>query len=281
MKPIVIFLGEGTFSESTFREASKVYGVPTISQSTVIRVDSNDEIIPTLARNPNAYACIGVETDAGGRITKTINSMAAQKPFDLIVIGCLRRKIQIGIHSHSDTHPAEIIGVMGHDQALIACKRSIERLGISTRLPVGNNGIGLTEISQNPNYKNWAALGPNETASELGLRTLNSNFGDSETNTSFLILHNGTGHKSVTSTENRCLIFVNLEDQPSELYNFLGLLIEFNVKYVQTLKRSGKNLRFSIEVDVPKEKVGKFNRLKSEIIKAGEEVWIVGPYECR
>jgi prephenate dehydratase len=281
MKPIVIFLGEGTFSEGTFREASFIYEIPRIHESDVIRLDSNDEIIPTLARTPGAYACIGIETDTGGRIRKTIDSIAAETPFKLTVIGCLRRNILIGIHTHNDTHPSEIIGVIGHDQALLACKASIKKLGITKKLPVGNNGIGLTEIACNPNYKNWAALGPNETAGELGLRTLNSNFGDAKTYTSFLILHNGNDHKSKTSNENRCLIFFSLNDKPGELVSFLGLLTDFNVLYIQGMKKDGLDYRFSVEIEIPQSQLGKFGRLRSEIVKTGEKVWILGPYERR
>lgn len=281
MKSTVIFLGEGTFSESAFRSATEIYGLPKIKDSDVLRLDSNDEIIPTLSRIPGAFACIGVETDAGGRIRKTIDSFASQQPFDLTVVGCLRRKIQIGLHTRRDTHPSEIVGIMGHDQALIACKKSIKKLGITKTMPVGNNGIALSEIAHNSEYKNWAALGPNDTAEEFSLRTHNPNFGDAETFTSFLILHHGTEILSVKSTENRCLIFFSLTDEPGQLVNFLGLLTEFNLLYIQGLKRNGLGYRFSIEIEVPKNKISKFNNLRNQLSKTGSMVWILGPFERR
>lgn len=281
MRPTVIFLGEGTFSESAFKSAAEIYDVPKIKDSDVLRLDSNDEIIPTLSRIPGAFACIGVETEARGRIRKTIDSFASQQPFNLTVLGCLRRKIQIGIHSHPDTHPSEFVGIMGHDQALIACKKSIKKLGITKVMPVGNNGIALSEITQNQEYRKWAALGPNDTAEELSLRTHNPNFGDAETFTSFLILHHGTEIPSVRSAENRCLIFFSLTDEPGQLVNFLGLLTEFNLLYIQGLKRNGLGYRFSIEIEVPKNKIGRFNNLRSQLLNTGSMVWILGPYERR
>ncbi len=282
MKPTVILLGRKTFSERTFIKAGKIYKVPLLKHSKIIRVDNNREILPTLSQNPGAYSCLAIGTDSGGRIRSNFDSFSAEKPFGLTVIGCLKERIRIGLHIHPDTHPTDLIGVIGHDQAIPACRKSIAGIGVNRTMIVGNNGIGISEVAENPAYKNWAALGPIEKASEKGLHTLKEDFGDNPTFTSFLIIHHGSEVLSTRGERNCCLIFFNLTNQTGELMNFLKIFSEasINLLYIQSYKQE-TGYRFAMEVDVPRHKLSTFKQISSKIQTSAENVWILGPYECR
>jgi prephenate dehydratase len=280
MKPKIILLGSRTFSTQAYAKASGIYSVPDPEKSTIIRVLNNEEILPKLAKNPGAYACMAINTNSGGKIVPNVDSFIEQIPFDLTVLGSLEERIFIGLHKHKDVSPGELVGVMGHDRALAACENSIKSLGLKRQIATGNNDEAIRSVSNNPDNKNWAALGPKESASKNELTTMWEDFGDSQTFTTFLIMHHGTSRVSEKSEKNKCWIFFDLLNKPESLANFLSLVSPFNLTYIRSTHQSGDEYRFGIELEIPRNQVSLFQSKVSDIRKAGSNVWILGPYQC-
>lgn len=276
----IILLGKGTFTEKAYENASRIFEIPDISNSQILRVDRNEQIIPLLRQNEGAYSCLPIKTHARGKITTNIRSLLITAPFNLVVIGGMKERIKIGLHMKKEARHSDIDGLIGHEEALSVCMRLMQEHGITEIISVENNSLGMEMVRGDRKYKNWAALGPNQTAQDLGLVTLNKDCGDFPTYTSFLILHHGASHVSKLGDMNSALLFFTLKNKPGAICEITKLLAEFQLRYIQQSNHLGEKMnRFAIEVEISKGQILNFHKAQQKIREVAEDLWVLGPYE--
>lgn len=279
----VVVLGPvgATFSFGAYHDASRMFGVsPGLQKTEFVSVKTNADIVTELVRSSDpCQAILAVDTVVGGKVEESLTSLVGllgvSKP--PVVVGALRKRIHFALMSHVPLH--QVVGVVGHEKALLACRQKLLGMRVETRV-VPSNGEAIERVAWKDGYGNWAALGPAESATDYGLTVLESASEDAPATTSFLLLSNRE-EKPVPKRRNKVIVIFRLGHRPGALAQAIGTLEDFNMTGIHSSYTGNGTYDFLAELECSHDEIPRCRKALNLFESLTEKSVVLGPFPVR
>ena len=286
----ITFLGPvgATFSHDAYNVLAEIYNAPKvvrgIAETNCKPASANGEILNMIAEH-GGYGAIAMETLAEGRVTEPLESFIEllqkfdQKSCPFHIVGAVKMKLHFCLMVQSCNQNRAVKKIVAHAKSLGACKENILRASAETKT-VNSNGEAARLIAEDPEYKNWAALGPKSAAEKYGLEILNPAFEDGEAVTTFFLIAPKEETMRV-GKNNRALIICRLKHQSGSLVKALQALASENLNLIQihSVHIRNHSYDFGIEIDVPENQIAGMTKAIKKFEGCVEKFLLFGPFE--
>ncbi|MFA6446163.1 MAG: prephenate dehydratase domain-containing protein [Candidatus Paceibacterota bacterium] len=288
-KTAVVTLGSSgaTFSSAAYKLLANIHGVESNPDNIeFLSVDTNSKVIRRmLSVHPESshfqsdvFGVLAVETMADGKIDESLNTFVTllenENPSRISIIGAIRQKINLALMAKVDMN--EIVGVVGHERALGACKENLSRLGVEQRI-VDNNEEASMRVSWKHGYEKFAALGPAFAGEKYGLKVINSTFEDTEAVTTFVLLKTGDAILKPCES-NKILAVFRLKHIPGALAQVLYLLRQYNLTNMHSVYTGNGTYDFLIELECPFCQIENCLSVFSRVREVTQKLLTFGPF---
>lgn len=221
-----------------------------------------------LATTGKAIASIAVHTGLGGRVDESfwpfiglLDMPVAKRQFK--IVGAFKMPIKFVLMVNKGASISGIKHIVGHNQALIACRRSIGGLkGVTADEVMSSEDAALSIRGR----MDFAALGSAQCAAQSGYAVLDEDFGGEGAVTTFYVLAKGLNKiQTPQSDTHRVLVAASLSYEVGSLLKLLEPLRHYNLTHLtSTQLRSG--VGFGLELDVPKGEVDNVVAVLSKLV---------------
>lgn len=180
----------------------------------------NDEILERVGRD-KCFGVVPIENSSAGLVSEVVRFWLkwAEVWLDLNVIG----EILLPIEHHLLVHPSiqqveELSGVMSHPQALAQCAKSLDRLGLKTRIPSASTAGAAAEVATNSASRSVGAIASRLAGELNGLRVISQHIEDCSGNATRFHLVARRTLPSPTGNDRTAIIFC-VPNRPRALLN--------------------------------------------------------------
>ncbi|HIE34118.1 MAG TPA: prephenate dehydratase [Candidatus Altiarchaeales archaeon] len=223
-KDMIAVLGpRGTFTEIAARRVFR--------NSDFIYCDTVNEVFESVLKNTD-FGVVAIENSLEGSINTTMDCLME---YDVKIVREIIIDINLCLISSSETSENEITGIISHPHALAQARKFLRKEFPDTKLQ--RHESTAAAIRELKNLRDYAAIGPKETAIEYGLKILREHIEDAKSQTRFIVIskkENSEGKANKTS-----IIFA-LKDRPGALYHFLGEFAKRDINLTKIESRPSK-----------------------------------------
>ena len=291
----ITFLGPvgATFSHDAYNVLAEIYDAPKvvrgITETNCVPASANGEILGMITEY-GGYGAIAMETLAEGRVTEPLESFiellqkfdnhsGSKKSCPFHIVGAVKMRLHFCLMVQSGNQAGVVKKIVAHAKSLGACKKNVLRAGAETKT-VNSNGEAARLIAEDPEYKNWAALGPKSAAEKYGLEILNPAFEDGEAVTTFFLIAPKEELVRI-GKNNRALIVCRLKHQSGSLVKALQVLASENLNLIQihSVHIANHSYDFAIEIDVPENQIAGMAKAMKKFGGCVEKFLLFGPFE--
>ena len=282
----ITFLGPvgATFSHQAYAMLAKIYGAPKDDAHLLVPAHSNAEIVSMIIAH-GGYGSIAMETRAEGRVAEPLESFIDllskyqdEQQCPIQIIGAYKMKLNFALMVRDGMSREQIKGIIAHPKALGACKQHIQAMNISTATSP-SNGTAAQDVSSNPVYAEYGALGPISAAHKYGLTAIDHSFEDQEAITTFFLLGNKT-YKIILGAEQRCLIVFKTHHVAGAIVDALIPFKQAGINLIQihSVHAGNGTYGFAVETECPKSQVGALMESLKDFRKNVQQSIVLGPF---
>lgn len=244
-KARIVFQGvEGAYSQQAMTE---YFG----SQCDSFHVDTWKDAMEAIKSKEADFAVLPIENSSAGIVSENYDLLVE---YDNYIVGEQILHIRHALMGTGEAELKDITSVYSHPQALMQCGDYLQEHGEWEKISMKNTAMAAKKIMEDGNI-HQAAIASALTAEIYGLKILDENISNSETNaTRFIIVTNKRiGTKRICAkSANRISICFQTEHKSGSLYHMLSHFIynNINMTNIQSRPIRDKNWEYRFFVDI-------------------------------
>ncbi|MBQ8625167.1 MAG: prephenate dehydratase [Agathobacter sp.] len=241
----IVFQGvEGAYSQQAMTE---YFG----AQCDSFHVETWKDAMEAIKSGQADFAVLPIENSSAGIISENYDLLVE---YDNYIVGEQTIHIRHSLIGLPEAELTDISCVYSHPQALMQCSNYLSSHSEWDKISMENTAVAAKKIKEDGNIRH-AAIASRLTAQLYGLKILDENLSDSETNaTRFIIVTNKRicDKKICAKTANRISICFEVAHTSGALYHMLSHFIynNINMTNIQSRPIKDKNWEYRFFIDI-------------------------------
>ena len=236
----IVFQGvEGAYSQQAMME---YFGTECDS----FHVDTWKDAMEAISNGKADFAVLPIENSTAGIISENYDLLVE---YDNYIVGEQIIHIRHALLGLEEASITDIRSVYSHPQALMQCNEFLYDKSNWEKISMKNTALAAKKVKEDGD-KTQAAIASALTADIYGLKILDQNISNSETNaTRFIIVSN---HKICQENSNKISICFEIAHESGSLYHMLSHFIynHINMTNIQSRPIKNKNWEYRFFVDI-------------------------------
>ena len=191
------------------------------------------------------YGVLPIENSTAGSVNQVYDLM---REHNFYIVKSVRIPVSHCLVASPETNLKDIKEIISHDQALMQCKRYLEKFKGVTLTSASNTAVAASTVLDSKR-KDLAAICSRECAELYGLKILESSVQDSEGNyTRFIVI---AKNLEIFAGANKISVMTTLPHTPGSLYKTLAKLYNagINVTKLESRPIANSNFEFTFYFD--------------------------------